>query len=262
MKRLADKNAVVVGAGLGVGRAASLLFARECAAVACVDMDAEAAEETAALVRDEGGEAVAVACDLTDPAAIEAMASACMAWREAIHVLFNNTVLTAPAEFEDIALADWNRQIAVNLTAPFLCSQKLLPALKAAGGAAIVHHGSIDGVLGNPTLTAYSAAKGGIQPLTHVMGHWLARYGIRVNCINSGLLRGSREGIPLGTAPSLSRRPQDEEAKRRATPLGRPAYVEEAAEAALFLASDSASYVNGSVITLDGGRSVLTPGTF
>lgn len=262
MQRLADKNAVVVGAGLGVGRAASLLFGREGAAVACVDADVAAAAETAGLVRDEGGEAIAIACDLTDPAAIEAMARDCMAWRDIIHVLFNNTVLTAPAEFDDISLEDWNRQIAVNLTAPFLCSQKLLPVLKAAGGAAIVHHGSIDGVLGNPTLSAYSAAKGGIQPLTHVMGFWLARHGIRVNCINSGLLRGSREGIPLRTAPPLSRRPQDEDAKRRATPLGRPAFIEEAAEAALFLASDAASYVNGSVVTLNGGRSVLTPGTF
>ena len=79
------------------------------------------------------------------------MARSCMAWRDTPHVLFNNTVLTEPAEFEDISPEVWNRQIAINLTAPFLCSQKLLSALKAAGGAAIIHHGSIDGVFGNPT---------------------------------------------------------------------------------------------------------------
>ncbi len=262
MKRFEGKNAVIVGAGSGVGRAASLLFGREGAAVACADGDRVNGEETAEMVRAEGGDAIFVETDLTDPIAIEAMARACIEWRPVFHVLFNNTVLTAPAEFEDITLEDWNVQLAVNLTAPFLCSQKLLPALKAANGAAIVHHGSIDGVLGNPTLTAYSAAKGGLIPLTHVMGHWLARYGIRVNCINSGLLRGSKEGIPLRAAPVLSRQPGDEERKRRATPLARPGFIEEAADAVLYLASDDASYVNGSAITLDGGRTGLTPGTF
>ncbi len=262
MNRLEGKNAVITGAASGVGRAASLLFAREGAAVACADSDAEMGEETAAMVRAEGGDAIFIETDLADSAAIERMARACIDWRGAIHVLFNNTVLTEPAAFEDIALEDWNRQIAVNLTAPFLCSQKLLPALKAAGGAAIVHHGSIDGVLGNPTLVAYSAAKGGVIPLTHVMGHWLARHNIRVNCINSGLLRGSKDSIPLRSAPPLSRDPGDDERKRLATPLARPGFIEEAAAAALFLASDESSYINGSIITLDGGRTGLTPGTF
>ncbi|MFT5172346.1 MAG: NAD(P)-dependent dehydrogenase (short-subunit alcohol dehydrogenase family), partial [Gammaproteobacteria bacterium] len=146
-----------------------------------------------------------------------------------------------------------------NLTAPFLCSQRLLPALKAANGAAIVHHGSIDGVLGNPNLVGYSAAKGALLPLTHVMGFWLAPHGIRVNCINSGALRKSKQGIPLRTdchQRALS------EGQRHTTPMARAAFVEEAADVALFLASDESAYVNGSVITLDGGRSALTPGTF
>ncbi len=261
MKRFAEKNAVIVGAGAGAGRAASLSFAREGAAVACVDDDMALGEETASMIRGAGGDAVFVETDLTDPRSIEGMARTCIAWRAAIHVLFNNTVLTEPAGFEDITLEDWNRQIAVNLTAPFLCSQKLLPALRAANGAAIVHHGSIDGVLSNPTLTAYSAAKGGIVPLTHVMGHWLAQYNIRVNCINSGLLRSGKDGIPARNS-ALSREPGDEERKRRATPLGRPGLFEEAAATALYLASDDASYINGSVVTLDGGRTGLTPGTF
>ena len=259
MARLAGKNAVITGAASGVGRAASLLFAREGAAVACVDIDAAMGEETATMVRAEGGDAVFIEADLADPAEIDAMAQACMAWRGAIHVLFNNAGIAERAEFEDIALDDWNRQLAVNLTAPFLCSQKLLPALKAAGGAAIVHHGSIDGVLGNPTLVAYSAAKGGLQPLTHVMGFWLARHGIRVNCINSGALRESRQGIPVRL--NRDNRPMSD-AQRYATPLARPGLVEEAADVALFLASDESSYVNGSVVTLDGGRTGLTPGTF
>jgi NAD(P)-dependent dehydrogenase (short-subunit alcohol dehydrogenase family) len=259
LQRLAGRSAVITGAAAGVGRAAALLFAREGAAVACVDGHRAMGEETAAMVCEEGGEAIFVESDLTDPGSIARMAAACIAWRSAIHVLFNCASAAEPAAFEDLTLASWNHQLALNLTAPFLCSQRLLPALEAAGGAAIVHHGSIDGVLGNPSLAAYSCAKGGLQALTHVMGFSLAPRGISVNCINTAALRESREGIPLGVA--RARRPFTD-AQRRATPLARPAYVEEAAQAALFLACDESSYVNGSVLTLDGGRSVITPGTF
>jgi NAD(P)-dependent dehydrogenase (short-subunit alcohol dehydrogenase family) len=262
MKRLEGKNAVITGAASGVGRAASLLFAREGAAIACVDIDTAMGEETAAMVRAEGGDAVFIATDLANPVAIQRMATACMDWREVIHILFNNAAIAERAAFEDIPLEDWNRQVAVNLTAPFLCSQTLLPALKAAAGAAIVHHGSIDGVLGNPTLVAYSASKGGLQPLTHVMGFWLARHGIRVNCINSGALRESKQGIPVRLNRDNRAGQPMSDVQRRATPMARPGFVEEAADVALYLASDESSYVNGSVITLDGGRSGLTPGTF
>jgi len=262
MKRLEGKNAVITGAASGVGRAASLLFAREGASVACIDIDPTMGEETAAMVRAEGGDAVFIQADLAVPAEIEAMAKACMDWRGVIHVLFNNAGVGVSAEFEDIPLADWDRQIGVNLTAPFLCSQKLLPALKAAKGAAIVHHGSIDGVLGNPTLVAYSASKGGLQPLTHVMGYWLAPHGIRVNCINSGALRESKQGIPIRlNGGDRAHRPMTD-VQRRVTPMARPGFIEEAADVALYLASDESSYVNGSVVTLDGGRTGLTPGTF
>ncbi len=262
MKRLDGKNAVVTGAASGVGRAASLLFAREGAAIACVDIDAEMGTETAEMVNREGGSAVFVQTDLTDPAAIEEMARDCIAWQPVVHALFNNAGVAERAAFEDIPLADWNRQVAVNLTAPFLCSQKLLPALKAAKGASIIHHGSIDGVLGNPTLVAYSAAKGGLQPLTHVMGYWLAPRGIRVNCINSGALRESKQGIPVRLNRDNRAGQPMSDVQRRATPMARPGYVEEAADVALYLASEESSYVNGSIITLDGGRTGLTPGTF
>jgi NAD(P)-dependent dehydrogenase (short-subunit alcohol dehydrogenase family) len=259
MKRLENKNVVITGAGAGVGRAASLLFAREGAAVACVEQHGEMGAQTVAMIHALGGAAKFVQADLTDPDSIAQMAQTCMQWRGSIHVLFNNASAAESARFEDVSLEMWQRQMALNLTAPFLCSQHLLPALKSAGQASIVHHGSIDGVLGNPTLIAYSAAKGGLQSLTHVMGHCLAPYGIRVNCINTGALRDSTQGIPL-TVMQQSR-PMSA-VQRAATPMARPAFVEEAAAAALFLASDESSYVNGSVITVDGGRSVVTPGTF
>lgn len=260
--RLKGKNAVITGAASGIGRAASLLFAREGAAIACVDVDVAMGEETVAMIRKQGGDAVFIETDLADPAAIERMASACMTWRPQIHALFNNAGIAERGDFESIPLERWNRQLAVNLTAPFLCSQRLVPALKAAGKAAIVHHGSIDGVQGNPTLVPYSASKGGLVPLTHVMAYWLSPHGIRVNCINSGALRESTQGIPVRLTQDNREGKPMSEVQRRATPLGRPGTVEEAAAVALFLASDESSYVNGSVVTLDGGRTGLTPGTF
>ncbi len=260
--RLKEKNAVVTGAASGVGRAASLLFAREGAAVACVDIDVAMGNETAEIIRREGGEAVFIEADLASAPDIDRMASRCMQWRSEIHVLFNNAGLAARGDFETLTIENWNRQIAVNLTAPFLCSQRLLPALKAAKRSTIIHHGSIDGVQGNPSLVPYSAAKGGLLPLTHVMAYWLAPYGIRVNCINSGGVRTSTAGIPVRLTEDMRAGKPMSEAQRRATPLGRPATMEEAAALALFLATDEASYVNGSVVTLDGGRSGLTPGTF
>lgn len=260
--RLKGKSAVITGAASGVGRAASLLFAREGAAIACVDIDPVMGEETAAMIRREGGEAVFVATDLASPAEIERMADFCMKWRARIDVLFNNAGIAERGDFEGISLEQWNRQLAVNLTAPFLCSQRLLPALKAAGKAAIIHHGSIDGVQGNPTLVPYSAAKGGLVPLTHVMAYWLSPHGIRVNCINSGALRESVQGIPVRLTQDNRERKPMSEVQRRATPLGRPGMVEEAAAVALFLACDESSYVSGSIVTVDGGRTGLTPGTF
>lgn len=260
--RLEGKNAVITGAASGVGRAASLLFAREGAAIACVDIDVAMGEETAEMIRKSGGEAIFIQADLASASAIDRMASACMQWRSQIHVLFNNAGIAARGNFEDITLQQWNEQLAVNLTAPFLCSQRLLPALKAAENAAIIHHGSIDGVQGNPSLVPYSAAKGGLLPLTHVMAYWLAPHGIRVNCINSGAVRTSTAGIPVRLTQDMREGAPMSEVQRRATPLGRPGTVEEAAALALFLACDEASYVNGSVVTLDGGRTGLTPGTF
>ena len=260
--RLAGKNAVITGAASGVGRASALLFAQEGAAVACVDIDRAMGEETVAMVRKAGGDAVFVECDLADPASIERMAQACMAWRKEIHILFNNAATAERADFETIALADWNQQVAVNLTAPFLCSQKLAPALKAAGNASVIHHGSIDGVQGNPTLVAYSASKGGLVPLTHTMAYWLSPLGIRVNLINSGALRESRQGIPVRLNKDNRAGAPMSEVQRRTTPLGRPGFIEEAASVALFLASDDSSYMSGSIVTIDGGRTGLTPGTF
>jgi NAD(P)-dependent dehydrogenase (short-subunit alcohol dehydrogenase family) len=142
--------------------------------------------------------------------------------------------------------------IAVNLTHHFRCSKALLPLLKKADRASIIHHASIDAFLGNASIAAYSAAKGGLIPLTHVMAHDLGKYGIRVNSISSGGVR------------AVTRQSSDDafQSRVRVTPLGRRGDPHEVAHVALFLAAEWSSYVNAANIVVDGGRTAITQGTY
>src|SRR5690606_10777149 len=133
--------------------------------------------------------------------------------------------------FEATSEATWDEMIRRNLSGVFICSQQFLPLMKRASGGSIINHASIDGFLGNPSLAAYSAGKGGVIPLTHVMAHELGKHRLRVNCISTG-------GIRDGAA-----RPEDAD-RVRVTPLGRMGTPEDVARVALFLASDLSSYVN------------------
>jgi NAD(P)-dependent dehydrogenase (short-subunit alcohol dehydrogenase family) len=145
----------------------------------------------------------------------------------------------------------WHESIRVNLLGPLICAKAFLPLLRTGDAPAIVHLGSVDGSLGNPGVPAYSTAKGGLVPLTHVMAHEFAAYGIRVNCVARAAVAGY---------PEL---PESERTTRvlEATPLRRAARASEVAAAVAFLASTDASYVTGTVLVVDGGRSGLTPGT-
>lgn len=260
--RLSDKVAVITGAASGVGRATSLLFAREGASVVCVDVDDALGEETVAQVTQAGGRAIFLHADVGQPQEVQSMATACMQQHPIVHILFNNAGVLVRDAFGAIRLDDWMRMLAVNLTGPYLCSTALLPALQGARGASIIHHGSVDGVLGNPFAASYSVSKGGLVPLTHVMAHALGPHGIRVNCINSAGLYTSRQGIPVRLAPELrSGAMEGTHTRIGVTPLARAGFVEECAAAALFLAGDDASYITGSVLTVDGGRTAVTPGT-
>jgi NAD(P)-dependent dehydrogenase (short-subunit alcohol dehydrogenase family) len=141
--------------------------------------------------------------------------------------------------------------ISRNLSSAFVCSQAFLPLMKKAGSGSIINHGSIDGVLGNPSIAAYSAAKGGLLPLTHVMAHDLGKYNIRVNCISSSGPRKSAIAVSMV-----------DKARVAVTPSGRQGTPQDVAGVILFLASDAAAYVNGSNIVVDGGRTATTHGCY
>lgn len=217
-------------------------------------MNQQSAEETAHLISENGQTALAIQADVSKPEEVKQMAEKCRRSTNRVDVLFNNAGGGSWAGFEETTEDTWSLMIANNLTSIFLCSKYLLPLMKLAPAGSIINHATIDAILGNPGIAAYSAAKGGIIPLTHVMAHQLAKYNIRVNCICSGGLDTATRRRSENRLPS--------ERITAVTPLGRLGKPEEAAYVALFFASDEASFVNGATLVVDGGRTGITQGCY
>ena len=236
--RLKNKVAIITGAGSGIGRASAILFAREGAQVVCVDVDEPSVKETVDIINQEKEVASFIQADVSKSEEVQHMVEECRQGVKQVDILFNNAGYNVQQGFEATTEETWSQMIGVNLTGIFFCSKYVLPLIKIAGAGAIINHASIDAFLGNPRIAAYSAAKGGIIPLTHVMAYDLAQYNIRVNCLCTG-------GILTGmTAPY-----QDVYHTRIVvTPMARMGTPEEVAYAVLFLASDEASYITGSPI--------------
>ncbi len=202
---LENKVAVITGNPYGIGRVAAALFEQEGAKVITIDDSREGWD----LEAQATGTPRFIA-DVTDASAVAAVAAECAKAVERVDILFNVAGRAVKQTFEKTTPATWDEMIARNLSAAFICSQQFLPLLKNAPAGVIINHASIDGFLGNPSLAAYSAAKGGVIPLTHVMAHDLGKYGIRVNSISTG---GIRDG---GARP-------DDASRVRVTPLPAPA---------------------------------------
>ena len=252
MAKLAEKTALVTGAGGSIGRAAARLFAAEGASVAVVDIDSEAAGQTAQQIIAEGGEALALAADVADADEIgEAVDRAAEAFG-GLHVLYNNAGVDSKGSVADATESDWDRCFNVNVKGTFLASRAAIPHLRGGNGGSIINQASVAALVGVAGMAAYGAAKGALVSLTRSMAVDLAPLGIRVNVLCPGTVH-----TPL-IEPLLRQRGKgDLDLGMKMTtvkyPIGRLGQPEEIAQAALFLASDDASFVTGSVFAVDGG---------
>lgn len=251
MPRLAGKTGLITGAGTGIGRAIALAMAREGAAVALAARRRELLEGVAREIAAAGGTAMAVECDVTVRASVEAALAAAEARFGLVNVIVNNAGAAVVANAEKTSDEDWRRILDVNLTGTFMVSRAALDFLRRAGGGAIVNIGSVLGLVARKDRAAYCAAKGGVTLLTKAMALDHAHEKIRVNCICPSIVE-----TPLGAASLASAGGDLAEARRirvREIPLGRLGVPEDVAELAVYLASDEASWVTGAAWPIDGG---------
>jgi NAD(P)-dependent dehydrogenase (short-subunit alcohol dehydrogenase family) len=247
--RLDGKVALITGAGSGIGREASRLFAREGARVVAVDRDAATADETAAIVAKDGGEALPVAADVAVSTDCERMVAAAEDQYGRLDVLFNNAGVMLTSDDDALTTDEdtWDTTLDVNAKGVFLGCKHGIPALRRAGGGAIVNTASFVAKLGAATSqVAYTASKGAVLALTRELAVIHAREGIRVNALCPG---------PLRTELLMRFLDTEEKRQRRLVhiPMGRFGEAAEIARAALFLASDDASFMTGAELLVDGG---------
>ena len=254
--RLAGKVAIVTGAGsradgIGNGRAAAVLFAREGARVLLVDQNREWAETTLKMIASEGGEAAVCVADVTKTDDCRAMvADAVKRWGR-LDILDNNVGIGGRGTVVEVTEEDWERIMRVNVTGMMLASKHAIPAMVKGGGGAIVNISSIS-ALRPRGLTAYSASKGAVIALTRAMAIDHAAEGVRVNCIAPGPVF-----TPMVYAGGMTEETRDR--RRRASPLGVEGTGWDIGYAALYLVSDEARYVTGVVIPVDGGVTIASP---
>lgn len=244
--RLKDKIALITGAGRGIGREIALRFSADGATVVVGDLDEASGHAVAREITAVGGTALCVGLDVADPARVEAAMTAITGRYGRLDILINNAGIGSNQTVLEMTLAEWERNLRINLTGTFLCAQAAARLMvQQVGGGRIINIASISGQRGGIGRAAYGAAKAGVIQLTRVMAVELASRGVGVNAISPG---------PVDT----------EQSRGTHTPATRRAYLdripqkrygggEEIAAAALFLASSDASFVAGHVLNVDGG---------
>lgn len=243
----ASRIAVVTGGGSGIGRATSLRIARNGVAVAVWDLSAEGAEETCRQIAAEGGTSLACVGDAASREGVAASLARTHTELGPVTILVNNAAITAMSPFLDIAEADLDRMLAINLKGPILCTQAILPDMLAAGWGRIVNISSSSTLIGSPYMVAYVASKGGINGFTKSLAMEFAEKGITVNTVPPGYV----------DTPMLRSTVRQFDASVAASPMKRAGNPAEVAAACAFLVSEEASYITGQTINVNGGRYLM-----
>jgi len=247
--RLKDKVALITGGASGIGRESSLLFCKEGAAVVVCDTNNEGGHETVDLIMNEGGNAIFIHSDVSKATDCEKMIHEAERHFGKLNVLFNNAGIMHSQDDNAMTTDEetWDLTMAVNLKGVFLGCKYGIPALRRAGGGSVINTASFVAILGAATpQIAYTASKGGVLAMTRELAIVHARENIRVNALCPG---------PLHTELLMKFLNTEEKRQRRLVhiPMGRFGTAKEMAQAALFLASDDSSYVNGADFMVDGG---------
>jgi NAD(P)-dependent dehydrogenase (short-subunit alcohol dehydrogenase family) len=243
--------AVVTGSGTGIGQACAVRLAAAGAYVVAADIDLAGARRTADLISGASGRAEAHECDVADPAAVERVMAAAEA-KGGPHALVSNAGIQYERTIEDTPPEDWDRVLAVDLKGVYLCARAAIPRMRRLGGGSIVNMASVNGFWVEPSLGAYSAAKGGVINLTRAIAVDFGRFGIRCNCVCPGYIDTgmAQRYFEIQADPAQARVAAGKlHALQR---LGKP---EEVAAMVLFLCSDESSFCTGQPFIVDGGLS-------
>lgn len=247
-RRFEGRSILVTGGGSGIGRAAALAFAAEGGRVLVADLDAAAADRTCDEAVSAGGVAHPFAADVTDEAAVERMVAVAVERHGPLRLAFNNVGLSRAGTVETMTREDWDWTLAVTLTSTFLCMKHEVPAMRAAGGGAIVNTASMSAKIYTPSASpAYAAAKAGVVHLTHYASCAYAADGVRVNSVSPGLTATPLIARMFDAAQQSAIAAESQVLARAVTP-------EEIAAAVLFLSSDEAQMITGRDLEVSGGR--------
>ncbi|HEX4430442.1 MAG TPA: 3-oxoacyl-ACP reductase FabG [Frankiaceae bacterium] len=245
---MAGRAGVVTGGAQGIGLAIATALVREGAAVVLADLDLDAATRAAEALTAAGpGRASACACNVTSEEQVTATVTACTDAYGSLDFWVNNAGITRDKTLRNMTLEDFRQVIDVHLIGGWLGTRAAAAVMREQGRGAMVNISSISGKVGNPGQTNYSAAKAGLVGLTKAAAKELARYGIRVNAVQPGLIR---------TTMTEAMKPEVYQSRIAEIPLARAGEPEEVAEVVLFLLSDRSSYMTGTVLEIGGGRHI------
>lgn len=251
--RLENKVALVTGAGDGIGRGIAIRFAAEGAKVGALDINEKMCKETAQMICDKGGQAIALPCNVSNPAQVRNAVATLAQQYGPINVVVNNAAVMPSGRIHETSPEDFDRVLAVNLRGAYLINREVIPMMLEQHNGSIIHMSSVTGLLGLPGIAAYSMTKGALAALTRAMSTDYAHEGIRVNAVSPGTIDSPmlHNFAAAQSDPARIRKEFDE-----MHPIGRVGTIDEVANVFVFLASDEASFITGSNYTVDGGLSV------